>query len=190
MKVRFFLLVMLFLQAACTHKSDNKKYMRSVSKTSNMVPSTGKGEGAGIPEFNWYDEKGKLLSFKEMAKGKVVVVNYWATWCIPCKRNLVALRKIRNQIDEKDLLVIGVATYETTEPAYLLDFVSKFVTERDFGYQVLLDDDKASLWTSFGLDPGAVPTTIFINREGKVASSRTGALDEEVMLQEIKKLQL
>ena len=184
------LLIVLFIitsLGACVTKND-EKVMRDVSKPEIIRPAVQKGDLYASPEIKWPSSDGKMHSFKEMTRGKVVLVNFWATWCIPCKITLASLRAVQQKYSNKDVVILGISTYETTDPAYRLDFVSKFVAERDFGYPVLLDEDDKALWGAFGMKAGGVPTMVFINRDGFIEKTTRGSMSEKELTRELDKL--
>jgi peroxiredoxin len=183
------LAVMAIALSSCFQKGNDqfKGYVSYVQKVHSVAE---KGEGADAPDFSWYDKSGKEVSFRKMTQGKVVVVNFWATWCGPCKRELPDLRAINSEYAQKGVLVLGIATMERTEPAYRLDFVSKFVHERDLGYPIVLDNDSLDMWRAFAMDPksGALPATILIDRNGRIAKAFIGVKTEEEFEAELKPL--
>ncbi len=172
---------------ACVRKND-EKMMRDVSKVEIVKPAVLKGNLYESPELIWPSSDGKMKSFKEMTRGKIVLVNFWATWCIPCKITLASLRAVQQKYNKQDVVILGISTYETTDPAYRLDYVSKFVEERDFGYPVLLDEDDKALWGAFGMKAGGVPTMVFINRDGFIEKTASGSMSEKEITRELDKL--
>lgn len=165
----------------------NHKFKGSVSEVTDIIKSEKSGTGSMIPDFKWYNKKGEIQSFRQTAEDKVVVVNFWATWCLPCKMTLVALREINKKYSDKNVVVIGVSTLEPTDAAYRLDFISKFVEERSFGYQVLMDTDEKIMWSAFGMEKGGVPTLVFI-KNNRIVKAFSGSQSEESLTNEIENL--
>jgi thiol-disulfide isomerase/thioredoxin len=103
-------------------------------------------------------------------KGKVVLLDFWTTWCGPCKRELPILEKLQKEFRAKGLVVVGVNVGEDNET------VSKYVTTAGLTYPSLqLSADDQILKT---LAVNAYPTMVLIDREGKVARYEVGAKGE------------
>lgn len=177
------LLLCLFLMFGCA-TNDSGQYKRDVSLATVLEPTLNK-DGSVLPDIWWYDQSGSKTSLRSIARDKKGVISFWATWCIPCKVNISSMRELQRNAKGEKVLFLGISTLEQTEPAYRLDFVSRFVAERELGFQILLDDDEGSLWKAFGLKKGAVPTNIFFSSSGKIVKSRSGAMSEEALANEL-----
>jgi len=105
----------------------------------------------------------KLASFK----GKVVLLNFWATWCGPCKIEIPWFNEFQQKYQDKGFVVLGISADDTVEQ------LKPFVTEFKMNYPVLVglgrDDVQEALGPVWGL-----PTTLLINREGKVCQTHMG----------------
>lgn len=189
MKSLIVIIVSFFILTGC-FKQNQVEFIDNVSHVQEIVPSGERGEGALVPDFIWYDENGEKVSFKEYTEGKVVLVNYWATWCFACRMTLPELREINRIYSEKGVAVIGIVTLDRTDPAYRLDFISKFINDWNLGYPMIIDDENNSMWEAFGMDVGGVPTNLLINKEGRVVSARTGSSNFEAFSEELEKLLL
>ena len=188
MKFKSIIYILILVLLTGCFKQKSKEHIGNVSFVQEIVATGEEREGSLAPDFFWYDESGKKVSFREYTNGKVVLVNFWATWCTFCKMTFSSLRAVNIDYADDDVVVIGIATYERTELTYRLDFVSKFVKERDMGFPVILDDDENSLWRAFGMDPGGVPTTVMIDRDGRIVKAFTGNRSEEGFAEEIVRL--
>ena len=125
------------------------------------------------------DLKGRTVRLSDY-KGKVVLLNFWATWCPPCRAEMPDLVKWQRQYNKKGLRVIGV-TYPPTE----LSEVKEFVRSAKVNYPILLGEKE----TKVLFDPGeTLPITVVIDREGKVREVIEGILLEEEFEQKIKPL--
>lgn len=121
----------------------------------------------------------------ELAKlrGKVVVVNFWATWCPPCRREFPSMERLRQKLAKKPLVILAVNEGESVEA------IEQFTFSLDLqpAFPVLLDPvgDAMSLWPVRGL-----PTTFIIDNRGRVAYRAIGGreFDHPEMLRAIEKL--
>lgn len=186
--VRGFIFLLFCILLVGCFKKETSSYINNVSYYDTIITYSVGGEGNLAPNFSWYNENGELITFKDYTEGKVVLVNFWATWCTFCKMTFSSLRAIDISYSDKNVVVIGIATHERTEATYRLDFISKFVRERDMGFPVILDDDEKSLWAVFGMEPGGVPTTIMIDSTGRITKAFSGNRTEEAFAEEIERL--
>jgi cytochrome c biogenesis protein CcmG/thiol:disulfide interchange protein DsbE len=117
------------------------------------------------PEFSLKDANGKTVHLSDY-RGKVVLLDFWATWCGPCKVEIPWFMEFENEFKNQGFAVLGVSMDEDGWAA-----INPYVRDRKMNYRVLLGDDKVS--TSYGgLD--ALPTTLLIDREGNIASIHEG----------------
>jgi peroxiredoxin len=117
------------------------------------------------PEFSLKDANGQTVHLSDY-KGKVVLLDFWATWCGPCKVEIPWFMEFENQFKNQGFAVLGVSMDEDG-----WDAIKPYVRERKMNYRVLLGDDKVSA-SYGGLD--ALPTTLLIDREGNIASVHEG----------------
>lgn len=115
-------------------------------------------------------------------KGKVVILDFWATWCGPCREELPDLVKLYDTYRSKGLEVIGltVEAPESQSMDYFNQFIKTFNLDYPIGFSSL---DTAK---NYGIDP--IPTTFFIDKSGKIALSFVGAHPEEHFVPAIEKL--
>ena len=138
-----------------------------------LSPLTGKP----APNFTLEDLNGKKLTLADY-KGKAVLINFWATWCAPCKIETPWLIELRNQYSEQGFEVLGISTegddlQKDDKASWAKDktAIAKFVQEMKIPYPVLIDGD--SLSKSYGgLDE--MPISFFVNRMGTVVAVQMG----------------
>jgi cytochrome c biogenesis protein CcmG/thiol:disulfide interchange protein DsbE len=117
------------------------------------------------PEFSLKDANGQTVHLADY-RGKVVVLDFWATWCGPCKIEIPWFMEFETQFKDQGFAVLGVSMDEDGWAV-----IKPYVRDRKMNYRILLGDDKIS--TSYGgLD--ALPTTLLIDREGNIASVHEG----------------
>ena len=114
-------------------------------------------------------------------KGKVIVLDFWATWCEPCKLEIPGFVDLQNRYGAKGLQMIGISVDDTLEQ------LKPYVAEFKMNYPVLQGLDHDDVQDAFGPLWG-IPVTVFIDREGRIAKKHSGIASKEQFEQEIKAL--
>ncbi len=116
-------------------------------------------------------------------RGHVVLLNFWATWCLPCQAETPSLVKIAKEYEAQGLDVVGVAM-DSDNRSTVQSNVQAFVSAYHVPYPVLLPPAFSPLtgWVQ------AYPTTLLIDRQGRVANASVGTIDEASTRQELKRL--
>ena len=128
-----------------------------------------RGQADCLPEVNYTDTAGVAYNRESLA-GKVVLVNFWATWCHPCQKEIPDLSKAYDKYKAKGVVFLGVMT-DTPDNQTLLNFQSDY----DMTYPVVRSN--SDLMVSFNY-PDALPTTFVYDRGGKQVFKRIGPLRE------------
>jgi len=128
-----------------------------------------KGQRDCLPEVNYVDTSGVAYTRDSLA-GKVVLVNFWATWCHPCQQEIPALSKVYDKYKSKGVVFLGVMT-DTPDSNHLLNFQSDY----DMRYPVVRAN--SDLMVSYNY-PDALPTTFVYDRGGKQVFTRVGSVNE------------
>jgi thiol-disulfide isomerase/thioredoxin len=153
---------------------------RSPRKASlSVAASTSMGKPA--PELRLDDLEGKPLSLTDF-KGKVVFVNFWATWCGPCQDEIPSLIELQNKYASKGFTVVGIAMDEEGK-SVVAPFVAKELYDvhgqkLHINYPILLGSDEAS--DKFGGILG-YPTSFLISRDGQVLTKFQGPPDLDLV---------
>ena len=156
----------------------------SASSEENSTPLNGQI----APAFTLQDLNGNKVSLSAY-KGRPLVVDFWATWCGPCKVEIPWFEKLHDQYQSQGLEIIGISAddLDKDDPAKLFTEkrdIADFASKMHMNYPVLLDG--ASLENQYGgLD--ALPTTFFIDRNGKIVASTIGLAPRDEIEANIKK---
>ena len=128
--------------------------------------------GVPRPEFSLPDLNGRLRSINEW-DGKVIALNFWATWCPPCLEEIPEFVLLQAKYQADGLQFIGIALQQP-------DAVRQFVKEHGMNYPVLTGETEViKLAESYGNHIGALPYTVVIDRNGLVAYVKPGPLSRE-----------
>lgn len=145
--------------------------------------SQAQGEGEEIPvvpapDFTLTDQYGESHTLSDY-QGQTVFLNFWATWCGPCKMEMPDIQALYEAWDENagDLVVLGVAGPNIGREGSAED-IAAFLEENDYTYPVVMDDTGA-LFYQYGIS--AYPTTFMIDTEGNVFGYVQGAVSREIM---------
>jgi peroxiredoxin len=135
-------------------------------------------KGVEAPDFSLLTLDGQKVKLSDY-RGKAVLLNFWATWCPPCKVEMPWFVDLQKQYGRDGLVILGVAM-DDAEPAT----IAKFAQELGVNYTVLLGNDKVS--DDYG-DVQYLPTTFFIGRNGAIVDKLTGLLDRKDIEDDVKK---
>ena len=145
-------------------------------------------QGKMAPQFTLKDTTGRKISLSDY-KGKAVVVDFWATWCAPCKIEIPWLEQFHNEYAGQGLEILGISEDDLdpdnkAELAQEKKDIAAKAAELKINYPVLFDD--ANISGPYGGVDG-LPTTFFINRDGKVVASTVGLAPRDEIEADIKK---
>jgi len=176
-------------------KQASERLLASVAKGEFVTdPSSGEPQyvsplqGKPAPEFTLEDLNGKKLSLSNY-KGKALLINFWATWCAPCKIETPWLVELRNQYAAQGFEILGISMddIDRDAPEKLSGEkkeIARFVQQQQMPYPVLIDGDSISKPYG-GLDD--LPTSFFIDRNGTVVSAQLGLTSKDEIEAKVKK---
>jgi peroxiredoxin len=132
-------------------------------------------------DFTLKDMNGRDVRLADF-KGKVILLDFWATWCGPCKTEIPGFVDLHNRYGKDGLVVIGVSVDDT------LDKLKPFVSQFKMNYTVLQGLNRDDfVEEAYGPMLG-IPTTFIIGRDGKICAKHIGMASKEAFEQEIKSL--
>lgn len=118
------------------------------------------------------DLSGKSQGLAGSWRGKVVVLNFWATWCVPCREEMPMLNQYADRYGAAPLAVVGVAIDDKVS-------VRNFVQQFNIRYPILLGDGNVlEVMRAAGNQVGALPFTLVLNKRGEITARLTGKLNE------------
>ncbi len=121
------------------------------------------------PNFKLKSQDGKVVELAKL-KGKVVVINFWATWCGPCRKEIPGFLEVYKQYKEKGLEIVGVSLDEEG-----WDVVKPYVDRAKMTYPVVIGDgDLANAYG--GIE--AIPATFIVDKKGNIAKKHVGYLSK------------
>lgn len=142
-----------------------------------LVP---KEQRKAAPKLSLPDLDGQKRQLSQL-KGQVVVVNFWATWCGPCKTEIPAFNELYTQYKDQGFVVLGVSTDD--EPEQLREYAAAM----KMNYPVLVGRDKEEILDAWG-PIYAIPTSFYVGRDGSICGKHMGPATKEEFEREIKAL--
>lgn len=154
----------------------------SVFLTSLLLLGCGRGGDEHVSE-SAVEEQGPLFEFSfetvdiygepfdlDAHKGQVVIVDFWGTWCPPCRDEIPSFIRLHEKYAEQGLVIVGV-TFEQASPDQAQRIVQKFASAHGIPYRLVLGEDDI-----YEQVPGlqALPTTLFLDRQGRVRTRLEG----------------
>ena len=165
------ILVILFVSAISSYAVQQYLEQDAMNNPQQALIQTELAEGESFtrPEFAMADIDGEMRNIKDW-DGKVILLNFWATWCPPCLSEIPGFIELQQQYGEQGLQVIGIAV--DNEEA-----VREYMNEVKINYPIMISEFEATeLSSRYGNRVGALPYSVIINREGEVSNMITGEL--------------
>lgn len=135
-----------------------------------------------IKDFSVYNEDGKKVNIKDYLTGKPLIINFWASWCPPCKEEMPYFNEIKNDYGDKvELLMVNITDgqRETREKA------RAYIDSLGFDFNVLYDED---LDASKTYVLNQVPRTLFVDKEGNIIKDKLGMVTEKELKDYVNKI--
>ena len=144
------------------------------------APASSSPALAAAPDFTIQSLDGERYTLSKL-RGKVVLVNFWATWCPPCRREIPVLSRLHTRYKDRDFMVLGISLDEISP-----DQIQKFARNYKISYPVLHGSrsELGKITKSYG-GIQAVPTSFLVDKQGKIRARYIGARSELMFLADI-----
>ena len=130
-------------------------------------------------EKEWFSADQKPVS-TENWKNRVLVVNFWASWCPPCVEEMPTLDKIQREFDPKKMLIVGIGIDSPSN-------IREFLIRTPVSYPIVIGGlEGSNIAKQMGNSSGALPYTVIINTKGKAVYSKLGKISEDELRKAIK----
>jgi len=122
----------------------------------------------------------------ESLRGKPLLVNFWARWCAPCRKEIPELAELQKRYGSRGLVVVGIAVEDADRREALADFARA----HDMNYRWLIGGSERSieLMRALGNTRSGLPFTVFIDRDGRLRQARLGAMSRAEMEDAVRRL--
>lgn len=172
-------IVMLANGAINVNKQVSIKNENQTENSENVNENNKEDNGKILPiDFTLYDQYGKEHTLSEY-KGKTIFLNFWATWCPPCREEMPYIDELYEEYNKNqdDVVILGVASPNLGREGSE-DDVKKFLSENYYKFPVVFDEGGPMI-IEYGIS--AFPSTLIIDKEGFVSKYIPGAMDKETM---------
>jgi peroxiredoxin len=177
------ILALTFIAAGCKKKEPGPQQQDQAKVEAEEKPTGDKappGSGAKpAPSFTLQDLKGNQISFSDF-QGKVVVLDFWATWCPPCVKEIPHFIELYEQYKDKGFAMVGISL----DPGGI-SVVKSFAQKYRINYPILMTDGQVQ--KAYGGIP-SIPTAFVIDSAGNIRQKYVGYRDKAVFEADIKKL--
>ena len=150
--------------------------------TSQWIYRAGLADDPAIKAFfanPWQTPDGKSVDTKEW-RGKVLIVNFWASWCPPCVEEMPTLDKLQQEFKAQNVLFVGIGIDSPSN-------IRQFLEKTPVSYPIVIGGlEGSNISKQMGNAQGALPYTVIINTQGKATSSKLGKISEEELKSAIK----
>jgi len=170
MKKNFVFLVALFVVVGITLSCNKEK--AGVPAQTSQTPAASQQKA---PDFTLKDLNGNDFRLFNQA-GKVIIVDFWATWCPPCRMEIPDFQSLYSKYSNQGLLLVGVSLDDSSEP------VKEFVKKYNVSYPVVMGNEQVA--NSYGGIRG-IPTTFVIDGKGNIYKKYIGYTEGQVFEQDI-----
>ena len=172
---KLLMLVLLIFTVAMYGSYDNTSKSEI---TKNNLFATAKSDigSEAAPDFTLYTLDGEEVKLSDYL-GKVVILDFWATWCSPCRKGIPDLISIQNEYND-DLVVIGISLDQPATQNEMVPFIKNY----GINYPIVLGNIEVS--AAYG-NIQAIPTSFVIDKEGNIINKHIGLVPKSTLIEEI-----
>ena len=185
-KTIFALMIFCFIAVSSCDNSTAQQKNQQLKKTGNNKPLNANSMVA--PDFSLADLDGNTITLQQM-KGKVVLLNFWGTWCGPCRKEIPDFINLSKKYKKDGLEIVGI-TLTSGPPENIKAFADKW----GINYKLLTDikgNETQTITALYGQATGkritGIPTTFIIDREGVIQKRYVGPRSEAIFYNDLKK---
>ncbi len=168
----FLVIILILFIVNNTRKDDSERFEYPPTVPKNLY-----SEFPLAYDFQLKSIDGRSVKLSDY-RGKVVLVDFWATWCKPCQKSIPDLIEIQKQFSE--VQVLGITLDENP-----LKVVPPFVKDYKINYPILIGDDKVN--EEFG-GINAIPTLFLIDKQGRIINKYVGLVNKDILIKEINRI--
>ncbi|NGM61884.1 TlpA family protein disulfide reductase [Sphingobacterium sp. SGG-5] len=160
--------IMVLLLTACNNNADkNKETANETTPEATTTPSTAPTQNEVSVSATFKDEQGTIVNTADL-KGKVVFINFWATWCPPCRKEMPSIQTLYNKFKDNTNIIFLIVEIEND-----VEGTKRFLAEGDLQLPIVYpQDDIPKEWLG-----GAIPTTVILDKNGVIAAKQEGMYD-------------
>lgn len=169
-------LIIIVALSVNVFSGDYKLNKNAINESNNVIV---KLDGDKAPDFTLKSVDGKTVKLSDY-KGKVIIIDFWATWCPPCRKGIPDLVSIQKEF-KNDVVIIGISL----DREKTIKDVPGFVKDYGINYPVVYGDDEVVV-TYGGIE--GIPTAFVIDKQGNVVDKHVGLVPKDTYLNKIKEL--
>lgn len=169
-------IILIFILALSVNAFSGDNKLNKIATSDNIIV---KFDGEKAPDFSLKSVDGKTVKLSDF-KGKIVIIDFWATWCPPCRRGIPDLVAIQNEFKDK-VVIVGISL----DREKTIKDVPGFVKDYGINYPIVYGDEKVV--TSYG-GIQSIPTSFIVDKKGNVADMHVGLVSKETYTNKIKEL--
>ncbi|HFD12902.1 MAG TPA: TlpA family protein disulfide reductase [Crenotrichaceae bacterium] len=128
-----------------------------------------------LPDVSLPDITGKTYSLRDGWKNHMLLVNFWATWCAPCRKEMPELSGLQNEYKDRGLRIIGIAIDDKKS-------IQTYLQKYPVNYPILVAPDVGTLLSAeMGNRMGVLPFSVFVDRNGMIEFTHTGLVSRDLV---------
>lgn len=169
-----FLIIAAFAYNTLGKKVSPKTYIKVNTKEPDKTENPQKEEKTKAPDFTVLDSDGNNVKLSDLI-GKPIVLNFWASWCPPCKSEMPEFNQVYKELG-KDITFVMIDLVDGQRETKEIGM--QYITKQGFTFPVYYDTNQEAA-NAYGIM--SIPTTIFIDKDGYIVSGAQGSIDAETL---------